>query len=60
MGVDGWIAVAAAVVAVVAGLLDWRQRRRRDLDRVAPVDWRTIHLLALGLAIVAIGVAIHQ
>ena len=47
----GWIAVAACVaVAVLAGVADWRQRRRRDLDRIAPVHWPTVQMLALILA----------
>jgi hypothetical protein len=47
----GWIAVAACVaVALLAGVADWCQRRRRDLDRVAPVHWPTVQMLALILA----------
>jgi uncharacterized membrane protein YoaK (UPF0700 family) len=47
----GWIAVAVCVAAAVfAGVADWRQRRRRDLDRVAPVHWPTVQMLALILA----------
>jgi hypothetical protein len=47
----GWIAVAACVaVAALAGVADWRQRRRSDLDRVAPVHWPTVQMLALILA----------
>lgn len=51
----GWIAVAACVaVALLAGVADWRQRRRRDLDRVAPLHWPTVQMLAL-IAAAAIG-----
>ena len=49
----GWIAVAACVaVALLAGIADWRQRRRRNLDRVAPLHWPTVQMLALIVAAV--------
>lgn len=52
----GWFAVAACLlVAIVAGLADWRRRRRRDLDRVGPVHWPTVQMLAL-IAAAAIAV----
>ncbi|MGN6279859.1 MAG: hypothetical protein ACTHM8_14205 [Sphingomonas sp.] len=44
----GWYAVAACLaVAVAAGFADWRRRRRRDLDRVGPIHWPTVQMLAL-------------
>ena len=47
----GWYAVAACLaVAVAAGVADWRRRRRRDLDRVGPVHWPTVQMLALIVA----------
>jgi hypothetical protein len=53
-----WVAVAAcAVLAVAAGIADWRRRRRIDLDRVGPIHWPTVQMLAL-IAAVVIGLAI--
>jgi hypothetical protein len=53
-----WYAVAACgAVALAAGIADWRRRRRRDLDRVGPIHWPTVQMLAL-IAAVVIGVAI--
>lgn len=57
-GMAWGVAVLAAALACVAGLGDWRQRRRRDLDRVAWFDWRGVQVFALMTAIVAGGLAI--
>jgi len=47
-------AVALALaVALIAGIADWRHRRRDDLDRVAWFDWRSVQVFALIGAIVA-------
>ncbi len=53
-----WIAAGVAVLlAVLAGVADWRRDRREDLDRVGWVDWRRTQMFALiaaaGCAIVA-------
>ena len=43
-----WIGAAGAMlVAVSAGVADWRRQRRDDLDAVGWIDWRTLHILAL-------------
>lgn len=52
----GWYAVALCLaVAVFAGIADWRRRKRRDLDRIGPLHWPTVQMLALivGAAIAA-------
>jgi hypothetical protein len=46
----GTAAAVAVGVAVLAGVADWRRRRRRDLDRVGMVDWRTVQMLSLIVA----------
>jgi hypothetical protein len=55
------IAEAGAVVAVVlalgAGVADYRQRKRVDLDRVGLFDWRSVQVFALIAAIVVAGLA---
>lgn len=52
----------AGVCLAAAGAAMWRERsarRRRDLDRIGPVDWRTAQMLALiGAAAFAI-LALH-
>lgn len=53
-----WSAAAAAVVvAVTCGIGDWRRRNRRDLDRVGWVDWASVQMLALLVALVCAAVA---
>lgn len=61
-GVDNplWIAAAAAVlIAITAGIADWRRRRRRDLDRIGPIYWPTIQVLALIVAAVCGALALR-
>ncbi len=55
--IAGALAVVAVVLAVAAGIADYRQRRRPDLDRVGLFDWRTIQAFALIAAIVTTGLA---
>ena len=51
----GWYAVAACLgIAIGAGFADWRRRRRSNLDRVGPIHWPTVQMLAL-IAAAAIG-----
>ncbi len=53
-------AVALALaVALLAGIADWRHRKRDDLDRVAWLDWRSVQVFALIGAIVAFSVAMN-
>jgi amino acid transporter len=54
------VAVALALaVALLAGIADWRHRRRDDLDRVAWFDWRSVQVFALIAAIVAFSLAMN-
>lgn len=53
------VAVVAAALAVVAGIADFRQRKRPDLDRIGLVDWRSVQLFALIAAIIAAGLAFN-
>jgi len=41
------VAVALALTALVAGVIDWRHRKRDNLDRVSLLDWRNIQVFAL-------------
>ncbi|HEX4694702.1 hypothetical protein [Sphingomonas sp.] len=49
----------ALVVASLAGVADWRHRKRDDLDRVALLDWRSVQFFALVAAVVAFSVAVN-
>ena len=51
------VAAALALVALVAGIADWRHKKRSDLDRVSLFDWRNIQVFALIGAIIAAAVA---
>jgi len=55
----GAAALIALLLALVAGIMDYRQRKRRDLDRVALFDWRSIQVFALIAAIILGGLAFH-
>jgi hypothetical protein len=56
-----WYGVAAAlVIAVVAGVADWRRRRRRDLDAIGPIHWPTVQMLALIAAVTCGMMALHR
>lgn len=51
------VAAALALTALVAGITDWRHRKRDNLDRVSLIDWRNVQVFALIGAIIAAAVA---
>lgn len=51
------VAAALALTALAAGVIDWRHRKRVDLDRVSLLDWRNLQVFALIGAIIAAAVA---
>ena len=53
------LAGAALLVAVLAGVADWRRRNRLDLDRVGIADWRSIQMYAVIAAAMCAIVAQH-
>ena len=54
-----WIlAGAAALLAVVSGIADWRRERRRELDRVGWVPWGFLQFAGLLGAVVAAALAV--
>jgi hypothetical protein len=56
-----WIAAGlAGAVAVAAGLADHSRKRRRDLDRIGMVDWRTIQMAAMLALMLAVGVGLAR
>lgn len=55
--IAGAAAAALALLALVAGIADWRHKKRNDLDRVSLFDWRNIQVFALIGAIIAAAVA---
>ncbi|HWH18309.1 MAG TPA: hypothetical protein VNT77_08265 [Allosphingosinicella sp.] len=40
-----WAAGGALLVAVAAGLAEWRRSRRRRLDRVGWVPWTAVQII---------------
>jgi hypothetical protein len=50
---------AMLALAVLAGIGDWRRRRRRDLDRIGIVDWPTLQVVALMAAAILASVAFN-
>jgi hypothetical protein len=60
MAIRFWISAGAMLaLAVLAGIGDWRRRRRRDLDRIGIVDWRTLQVIALMAAAILASVAFN-
>jgi len=53
----GAAAAALAILALAAGVIDWRHRKRNDLDRVSLIDWRNVQVFALIATIIAAAVA---
>lgn len=54
----GWAGAALAIVAL-GGVADWRNRRRRNIDRVAMLPWPLIQVMALLAAIVLAALALN-
>lgn len=55
-----WIVVALIGVAIAAGVADWRRKRRTDLDRIGPIYWPTVQMLALIAAVVLGAFIVHR
>jgi hypothetical protein len=55
--VAGAVAAALAILALAAGIVDWRHRKRSNLDRVSLIDWRNVQVFALIATIIAAAVA---
>ncbi|MGN6819639.1 MAG: hypothetical protein ACTHJR_13305 [Sphingomonas sp.] len=55
--IAGAIAIVLALVALAAGIADWRHKKRRNLDRVSLFDWRNVQVFALIVAIIAAAAA---
>lgn len=60
--IDGrwWFVVALVGVAIAAGVADWRRKRRIDLDRIGPIYWPTVQMLALIAAVVLGAFILHR
>ena len=55
-----WIGAGAMLaLAVLAGIGDWRRRRRADLNRIGIVDWPTLQVVALMAAAILASVAFN-
>ena len=52
-------AAAAVILALMAGLADWRRTRRRSLDDAGWVPWRGIQVASLFAAAAAVILASH-
>ncbi len=55
--IAGAVAAGLALAGLLAGIVDWRQRKRDDLDRVSLIDWRNVQVFALIGAIIAAAAA---
>ena len=53
-------AVAALLLAVVSGIGESRQRKRRDLDRVGIMPWAMVQVLAVMGAVILVSVALNM
>lgn len=50
---------AAFVLAVTAGVADWRRSRRKELDDPGWVPWRGIQAASLFAVVLLAGLALH-
>jgi uncharacterized membrane protein len=55
-----WAVGGLALLAVIAGLGDWRRRKRRDFDAVGWVPWQLVQILSLILAAGLATLALHS
>lgn len=56
-----WMVTAAATwIAIVAGVLEWRQAQRRDLDRIGLIPWGTLSLIGFVVAVVGLGLGLRS
>jgi len=56
-----WIGAGGAVgIAVLAGWLDHARSRRRNLDRIGPVDWPAVQIVALIVAVILASLAFNR
>lgn len=54
------VAGGALVLALVAGLADWRRGRRRNIDQVGWVPWTATQVVALTVVLGAAAIALHS
>lgn len=55
-----WAVGGLLLLAVVAGLGDWRRKRRKNFDDVGWVPWQLVQVLALILAAGLTTLALHN
>ena len=54
------VAIAAALVALWAGIADWRRTKRRDLNAVGFMPWTAMSALSLLVVVLCAAIAFHQ
>lgn len=57
--IAGAVVGLALLVALVAGVIDYRHRKRDNLDRVSLLDWRNVQVFALIAAMIGLALALH-
>jgi hypothetical protein len=56
-----WIGAGASLaMAIVAGLGDYRRKRRVNLDSIGVIDWPTVQVLALIAAAILASIAANS
>ncbi len=56
-----WTGAGTAIaIAVLSGWQDWRRRTRHDPDAVGIVDWPTVQMIALIVAVILASLALQQ
>lgn len=51
---------AALALALFSGWRDWARVRRRDLDRVGLIDWRSVQLFSLLVGMILASLALNR
>jgi membrane protein required for beta-lactamase induction len=57
--IAGAVVGLAVLLALAAGVIDHRHRKRDNLDRVSLLDWRNVQVFALIAALIGLALALH-
>lgn len=54
------VALAALLIALIAGVADWRRTRRSNINAVGFMPWTALGALSLLVGVLSAAIAFHQ